>query len=105
MPSDVRFYVAAELDLDRLADSYATEGGMTVVARFAAAVDETLTDLSRFPRLGHAHPSLSRRHRAVRAMPVRGFANILIFYRIRRRTVWVMRVLHGARDVGSMISD
>jgi toxin ParE1/3/4 len=31
--------------------------------------------------------------------PIKGFANYLIFYRMRSNSIEIVRVLHGARDI------
>jgi toxin ParE1/3/4 len=35
----------------------------------------------------------------VRAWPIKGFRNYLIFYRLEEYGIMVLRVLHGARDI------
>lgn len=60
-------------------------------------------ELAQMPRLGRLcgfrRPSLRR----VRGWPVKGFANWLIFYLPLRDGVEILHVLHGARDVESLL--
>jgi plasmid stabilization system protein ParE len=37
-------------------------------------------------------------------IPVPGFDNFLVFYQVTPRTVDVVRVLHGARDIRKVLS-
>jgi len=42
---------------------------------------------------------------SLRRRPVRGFENFLIFYRESGGRVEIIRVLHGARDIESLLED
>lgn len=82
---DIWLYVAKErsVDLaDRLIDS--------IVGRFAL--------LARMPRLGRRRPEIIP---GLRSFPV---ANYVIYYTAHRSRVVILRVLHGARDVGQLLS-
>ncbi len=54
-----------------------------------------------------AHPFLGRKRffevRSIRSWRVRGFEKHLIFYRITSASLDIIRVLHGARDVRTML--
>jgi len=41
--------------------------------------------------------------RRLRRWPVRGFENWLIFYQIKRHGVEIVHVIHGARDIESLL--
>jgi len=78
-----------------------------VAARFLVAAEATFERLAGMPGMGR--PFLARRRRlaGVRVFPVRAFRKHLVFYRplARERGVEVIRVLHAARDIGSVLGD
>ncbi|MFN0061680.1 MAG: type II toxin-antitoxin system RelE/ParE family toxin [Myxococcaceae bacterium] len=53
-------------------------------------------------------PFLGRRRHfktsGIRSWRVRGFENFIVYYRVRRKDVRILRVLHGAQDVSQMLS-
>ncbi len=62
--------------------------------RVEAAIDQACRDLCRYPRSGH--------RRADVANPAYRFVVVyryLIGYRVRGKTVTIVRVLHGSRDI------
>lgn len=95
---------AAAQDLDRHAD-YLSQPSMRTANRFAGAVESSLRLLAEMPTLGAVAEFPQRQLRDVRIWPVRGFRNYLIFYRIRRASLEVLRVLHGAQDIGNVFED
>jgi plasmid stabilization system protein ParE len=71
--------------------------------RFIAAVEETLAALLRQPSMGAPRPFADSRLSGMRMFPVTGFTAYLIFYRPQDgRGILVVRVLHGARDIGAI---
>jgi toxin ParE1/3/4 len=68
--------------------------------RFLAAIEAEFTLLS-------AHPFLGRRRffktRNIRSWRVRGFEKHLVYYLVNTDSIDVIRVLHGARDVKTML--
>lgn len=61
------------------------------------AVDATFDQLGRQPECGVVYPTRNPRLRDVRMLPVHGFPNYLIFYRLELDSVRVLYVVHGAR--------
>jgi toxin ParE1/3/4 len=45
------------------------------------------------------HPELA----GLRVLPIRGFENYLVFYRSMADRIEIVRVLHGARDLDSLL--
>ena len=69
--------------------------------RFLAAVEETFAALRRMPQMGAPRPFADSRLAGLRMFPVTGFTAYLTFYQPRdERSILVVRVLHGARDIG-----
>jgi toxin ParE1/3/4 len=93
----------AEADLTDQFVYYLTNAGADVAERFLTAVEEATQRLLDTPGLGvkrsFRHPSLQD----LRMHPVRGFERHLIFYREREDGIELVRVLHGARDIPTVI--
>jgi toxin ParE1/3/4 len=94
----LRLFPAADQDIDEAA-AYIARSNMDAAMRFLGSVDDTL-------RLIREHPMRQPIYdtapavKDVRKRAVIGFSNYLIFYRVNRRAVEVIRLLHGARDIG-----
>jgi len=71
--------------------------------RFLEAVNESIDAIVRMPRMGAPKSVRNPPLRGLRAFPVTGFEEIRIFYLLQGRTVRVLRVLHGKRDVNRIL--
>jgi toxin ParE1/3/4 len=73
--------------------------------RFLEAARSTIRKLAASPRIGTRyepdHPALAE----LRFLPVTGFKNDLIFYRVILGGVEIVRVLHGARDIAGVLGE
>lgn len=67
--------------------------------RFARAVPESLEDVARFPGAGSLGEFKDARLEGVRSWRIRGFKKYLAFYRPIESGIYVLAVLHGARDI------
>lgn len=89
----------ADRDLDDQADYVTREHSLDLGLRFLAAAHETCALLASPPAMGWkcqlSHPALAE----TRVFRVRGFTNVLIFYRASRGRIEIVRVLHGSRDL------
>ena len=63
------------------------------------AVAETFAHIAAQPESGILYPSRNPQMKAVRMLPVSGFNNYLIFYRIEADAVRLLYVVHGARHL------
>lgn len=92
---------AAVEDIQRICDFISSENP-EAATRFIDAVDEEFSLLS-------AHPFLGRqRHfkiKGIRSWRVRGFEKYVIFYEVGAKALEVLRVLHGARDIRSILEE
>lgn len=70
--------------------------------RFLDALEETLRVLSANPEIGSARIFERDELAGLRALPVKGFSKHLVFYRPIEHGIEVLRVLHGARDLGAI---
>jgi toxin ParE1/3/4 len=71
-------------------------------ANFLEQVRRTFDGIQRLPRMGRVYPIRYRRLR-LRAVPVLRMRSFVVFYRIERRAIHIVRVLHSARDLESLI--
>ena len=88
----------AEADLERIGDAVAKDSPRRAVS-YIAELRETCEALAATPK---AFPVVGRyAHVAIRR---RVHGNYLIFYRLRREAVFVLRILHGAMDYENLLS-
>lgn len=73
--------------------------------RFVGAVEKAGQSLLEQPLRGAKRVFENPRLNEVRAISVPGFRRWLVFYRPRSNTVMVLRVLHGMRNVASIMAD
>jgi plasmid stabilization system protein ParE len=70
---------------------------IAIALRFADAVDSTLQRVSEFPMTGKKIETRQKKLFWLRAVPVNDFPKYLMYYTVSDMTVYVFRVLHGAR--------
>lgn len=97
---------SAERDLDDAFLYLAYEAGLPVAIRFDQAVEAAFQRIVELPGVGA--PQEGRRPKtpgtgSVRMWRVPGFENYLIFYREQDDGIEVIRVLHGSRDIDSIL--
>jgi toxin ParE1/3/4 len=73
--------------------------------RFLNATERTFRQLEERPGLGHRYLSSNRRLAGVRVWSIKGFPNHLIFYRPINSGIEILHLLHGARDIPSVLQD
>lgn len=95
----------ARQDLLDIFRHYARDAGLRVAQRFFAQAEATFTRLAGMPGMGtpyeHDHPALA----GLRYFPVSRFGNYIVFYRPVADGIEIVRVLHGARDVASILAE
>lgn len=67
--------------------------------RVLDAVAESFVRIASCPESGVLCPTRNPQIKTVRMLPVIGFSNYLVFYRIETDTVRVLYVVHGARHL------
>ncbi|MBX3388564.1 MAG: type II toxin-antitoxin system RelE/ParE family toxin [Phycisphaeraceae bacterium] len=93
---------AAERDVESHAMFLALDSH-EAAARFLERVDSTIELLRERPELGHVRRDLFPVEVAeLRLLAVEGFPKHLVVYRIREENLYVVRVLHGSRDLPAM---
>jgi toxin ParE1/3/4 len=76
--------------------AYIAKDSLRQADAFADAIDCEIRDLARHPLIGRARSELLT---DLRGLP---FGRYVIFYLPRKRGIEVVRVLHSARDLGSL---
>jgi len=72
---------------------------------FYDAVERTYREIARHPKRSLRYELDHPRLKELRRRGVVGFASSLVFYRVDAEGVEVIRVLHGARDIPSVLGD
>jgi toxin ParE1/3/4 len=103
MTGSVALHRKAEHDLARSA-AYLRKDSPTSAFRFLRAARTTMEKLAAMPGVGALYESDEPELAGVRWFPVSRFRNHLIFYRPTAEGIVVLRVLHGARDIGRILS-
>lgn len=106
MTGAVHRRAGARRDLIEAYRYYAREAGQRVADRFLAAAEKTSRPLAGMPGMGtpyeNDHPALA----GLRVFPASSrFKVYQIFYRPVADGIELVRVLHGARDLGRILSE
>jgi len=94
--SDPRITERAQADLDELWD-YLAERNEAVADRLVAKILDRSQFHARFPKTGRSRDDLAP---TVRSFVVRPY---VIFFRAVDDTIEILRVLHGSRDIDSIM--
>lgn len=92
---DVGISRPAQIDLDEIWDEVAMSD-IVQADQFLAKIESKISSLSQFPERGVDRSDLFPNTRIL----IEG--RYLIFYQIVERNVFVMRVVHGARDLNEL---
>jgi antitoxin ParD1/3/4 len=90
---------AARADLSEIAD-YIREDNPDAAKRVVKSLQEAMGRLARVPGMGHLREDLTRR--PFRFWPVYSY---LIVYRSETQPLQILRILHSARDVKSLLAE
>ena len=96
--SRIRVSSEAAADLDDIWLYVAEKSSVALADRQIDAIVGRFALLARMPRLGRPRPEIIP---GLLSFPV---ANYVIYYTAHKPRVVVLRVLHGARDVGQLLS-
>jgi toxin ParE1/3/4 len=72
--------------------------------RVLDAVAKTFDDLAAQPEMGVLYSTRNPQMKALRMLPVSGFHNFLVFYRIEGDAVRILYVVHGARHLRRLLA-
>lgn len=95
---------AADADIDQQF-AYIAERNFDAALRYYDAVGKTLERLAEVPTLGRTQALNNPRLTGMRRLAVAGYPNYLVFYIPTGQKLRVVRVLHGARDITTILDD
>ena len=93
---------AAVNDIIEQADWYEARANSRLGNCWESAVAQALLRIVTNPRSGAQCTFKASELRGVRRMSVSGFSKHLIFYRVEKDSLLILRVIHGARDLESL---
>jgi plasmid stabilization system protein ParE len=76
-----------------------------VAERFLTAVQTTIRQISKNPGIGSPRSFVNPKLIGLRSLAVEGFPSIRVYYLVSGKTVRIIRVLHGKRDVGRVLEN
>jgi toxin ParE1/3/4 len=82
---------------------YLSRRSLATAQRFVDKVDETVQGLCSTTTPGMPWMSENPRLRGLRWTKVRGFPNHLLFFRVSDELIEIIRILHGARDIETIL--
>ena len=94
---------AAVADIVDQAEWYSAQSGTALAGRWERAVTSAIMRVVSRPTTGVLSTFQSSELRNVRRTAIRGFPKHLLFYRFASGEVFVLRVVHGARDLERLI--
>lgn len=89
-------------DVLEQADWYASQSGHALAARWEKAVTSAILRISKNPQAGTPCTFRSAQLQGVRRTTIRNFPKHLLFYRFDGEELFILRVVHGARDLESL---
>jgi toxin ParE1/3/4 len=95
----------ARQDILELVAHIAADNPAAAVALYDSYERVLATTLAGMPDIGRPYISRHSRLRGVRVVSIGRFRNYLIFYRRKDDEIEVLRVLHGARDIRSVLGE
>lgn len=89
----------AAADIIEQADWYEAQSGISLAERWGKAVTSAVLKICKNPKAGAPCNFTAPELCDIRRSTITGFPKHLIFYRFAEGELFVMRVLHGARDI------
>lgn len=97
----IRFLISelAASDILEQADWYRAQSGAPLAKRWEKAITSSILRIVRSPKAGTPCYFSSSALQTVRRTTINGFPKHLIFYRFIEDELFILRVVHGARDL------
>jgi toxin ParE1/3/4 len=106
MKGEIRRRARARQDLIDIFQRYAREAGIRVARRFRTEAEAALTRLASSPGMGTRYEAENPALAGLRFFPLTSrFKSYVVFYRPTPEGIEVARVLHGARDIQSILAE
>lgn len=93
---------AAVNDILEQSEWYEEQSGVQLAARWESAVTSALSGICRHPQSGTVCTFKHLELKDVRRISISTFPKHLIFYRIESDAIFVLRIVHGARDLEAL---
>lgn len=93
----------ARIDLLEQFVYFGEHANLELADRYLAAVQTTCLHLAKHPMTGSLYDTTLTSLKGIRRAAVKGFENHLIFYRPTTNRIDILRVPHGARDIGEIL--
>lgn len=81
------------------------QDSLAVAQRFMAAVQSSITRICQRPGIGAPKAIDNPRLAGLRSWPVAGFTAFRIYYLVSGKSIRIIRILHGKRDVNPMLQN
>jgi toxin ParE1/3/4 len=101
----IAFSDAALADILEQSDWYSAKAGRKLAKRWEEGVTSTLLRMAKAPGIGSLCEFSAEELRGTRRLSVAGFPRHLIFYQAREHEIFILRIVHGARDLESLFSE
>lgn len=95
---------SADADIVRQCGLYVEQGVPDVVRRFRQSVQSSVEATLLRPQAGAAKQVRNPALAGLRAWPVKGFDEMLVYCLTRRDVLMIIRVLHDKRDIGAILA-
>jgi toxin ParE1/3/4 len=102
--SKIHKWSSARVDLAELAE-YLRQDSPRVALRFLRAAERTFALLASQPGMGIRYRAEAPGPVELRRFPVSGFERYLIFYRATGAGIEIVRVIHSARDIATLLEE
>jgi toxin ParE1/3/4 len=96
--AEIRRTPQAEIDLETILEDL-QQKNPAMAERYATAFDDKSQRLAQFPEIGRSRPEIAPNLRSTLVHPY------VIFYRLEGDAVQIIRILHGKRDLRSIIAE
>jgi toxin ParE1/3/4 len=104
MSFQISIHSTAMRDINEYAD-YISQNSIDAALRFYESVSETTRMIAEHPARWPRYEPADPRAGEIRRRAVIGFDKYLIFYRIGDDAVEILRVMHGSRDIHSILAN
>jgi toxin ParE1/3/4 len=94
---------SAEQHILRQIEWYAEKGLPAIARRFHVATLDAIDALAAMPGAGAPKLTDNLRLSGLRSWPVKGFDEFQVYYLMRPELLTIVRVLHGKRDIGTIL--
>ncbi len=95
----IEIFVRHDAELDAFGYfQYIHDHNPASAVRFLEAIDQTVERLALHPLIGRLRKFRGRDLKNIRSWRVDGFENYLIFYRVTKTRLEILRIKHGAMD-------